>query len=333
MLSFDEVPKIDAHLHFNTDRPALIEQAKTDHFHLLTINTEVPFFPDINQQSNIARAHSQEPLDYITTFSTKNWGIPGWQQQAIQKIQHDIDHGAVGVKVWKNIGMALQADEGQFIMIDDPSFSPILDYLEQHSIPLLAHLGEPKNCWLPVEEMTVSSDRDYFQNHPEYHMYKHPEYPSYEQQIQARDRMLENHPDLRFIGAHLASLEWSVGRLANWLDRFPNTAVDLAERICHLQHQAVDDYDKVRNFLINYQDRILYGTDVIDCNEKSAAQLKKHIHNLWSKHWHFFQSSDLIQSTKVSGTFKGMQLPDQVMKKIFGENALRWYPSLDNRAC
>ncbi len=329
MLSFDEVPKIDAHLHFNTDRAALIEQAQADHFHLLTINTGVPSFPDIIRQSNIACAHRQEPLNYITTFSIKNWGKPGWQYEAIEKIQQDIDQGAVGVKVWKNIGMALQDNAGQFITIDDPSFEPILGYIERQNIPLLGHLGEPKNCWLPVEQMTVNSDQDYFLNHPEYHMYNHPEYPSYGQQIQARDRMLENHPDLRFVGAHLASLEWSVDLIASWLDRFPNAAVDLAERICHLQYQAVSEHDKVRSFLISYQDRILYGTDVIDDGNISDCQLKEHIHNLWSKHWHFFQSKDLIQSPKVPDSFKGMQLPNHVMKKIFGENALRWYPSLE----
>jgi predicted TIM-barrel fold metal-dependent hydrolase len=328
MLSFDEIPKIDAHLHFNSNRPALIEQAQANGFHLLTINTEVPSFPDIIQQAEIAYSNQSKPLDYITTFSTENWGQNGWQNEAVNKLRYDLNHGSVGVKVWKNIGMALQDDEERFVMIDDPSFTPILDFLEQNQIPLLGHLGEPKNCWLPVAEMTVSGDRDYFQNHPEYHMYKHPEYPSYEQQIQTRNQMLEQHPDLQFVGAHLASLEWNVDCIAAWLDRFPNTAVDLAERICHLQHQAVTEYDKVREFLINYQDRILYGTDVIDDGSFSDQKLKKHIRDKWKNHWYFFQSGDIMQVPKVTDSFRGMQLPDKIMGKIFRENALRWYPSL-----
>jgi predicted TIM-barrel fold metal-dependent hydrolase len=288
----------------------------------------VTFFPGINRQSEIARAHQQGPLDYITTFSTENWGTSGWQDEALNKLHHDLNRGAVGVKVWKNIGMSLQNEEGEFIMIDDPSFDPILDDLEQHDIPLLGHLGEPKNCWLPINEMTVISDRDYFEEHPEYHMYKHPEYPSYEQQIEARNRMLKKHPTLQFVGAHLASLEWSVDRIADWLDQFPNAAVDLAERICHLQYQAVAEYDKVRDFLMAYQDRMLYGTDVIDDGSQLSQQLKSHIHNLWKKHWHFFQSGDEMQSPKVMHSFKGMQLPDEAMKKIFYDNSLHRYPSL-----
>ena len=80
---------------------------------------------------------------------------------------------------------------------------------------LMGHL-EPRNCWLPLEEMTVKNDRRYFQNNPQYHMYLHPEMPSYEEQLAARDRMLGKHPNLPFLGAHFGSLEWSVDALARF---------------------------------------------------------------------------------------------------------------------
>ncbi len=53
-------------------------------------------------------------------------------------------------------------------------------------------------------------------------MFLHPEYPSYEDQINARDNLLKKNPDLKFIACHLASLEWNVDSLASRLDRFPN---------------------------------------------------------------------------------------------------------------
>ena len=99
--------------------------------------------------------------------------------------------------------------------------------------------------------MTVKNDREYFEGHPEYHMYLHPEYPSYEQQIAARDNMLAKHPGLRFDGAHLASLEWSLDEVAKRLDKFPNMVVDMAERISHIQYQAVHDHKKCTIFLSN----------------------------------------------------------------------------------
>lgn len=331
MARYRKLKKIDAHMHYNSARPALLNRAESEGFSLLSINTEVPFFPSITEQETIVldqQAEKDHRLAHVTTFSTENWGKSGWPQEALEQIKEGIANGAAGVKVWKNIGMSLQDEEGNFVMIDHPSFDLLFEYCERQGIPVLGHLGEPKNCWLPQEEMTVKSDREYFAEHPEYHMYKHPEYPSYEQQIKSRDNRLEKHPGLRFIGAHLASLEWSVDRVARWLDRFPNAAVDLAERICHLQYQAVSDWQKVRNFVHEYQDRIIYGTDMIDDGGRAAGDIQRTITEKWHMHWKFFSQDEIMSVPKVEKSFRGLNLQNEVLSKIFRENALQWYPAL-----
>src|SRR5262249_30595921 len=141
------------------------------------------------------------------------------------------DNGAVAVKVWKNIGMDLRDANQRLVMIDDAKFDPVFAFIAGRGKPLIGHQGEPRNCWLPLEQMTVNNDREYFREHPQYHMFLHPEMPSYEQQIQARDRMLARHPAMKFVGAHLASLEWSVDELARFLDSHPDATVDLAARM------------------------------------------------------------------------------------------------------
>jgi predicted TIM-barrel fold metal-dependent hydrolase len=110
--------------------------------------------------------------------------------------------------------------------------------------------------------MSTDNDREYFKEHPQYHMFLHPEMPSYEDQIAARDRFVAAHPQLRFVGAHLGSLEYDTDRIAAFLDKYPNANVDMAARMSQVQYQSVRDYDKVRNFFIKYQDRLLYGTDL-----------------------------------------------------------------------
>ena len=105
-------------------------------------------------------------------------------------------------------------------------------------------------------------------------MFLHPEYPSYEDQINARDHLLELHPDLKFIGCHLGSLEWNVDELAKRLDKFPDLAVDMSARICHLQYQSAKDREKVRDFCIKYQDRLLYGTDLSDNDGNDGRSFK-----------------------------------------------------------
>jgi predicted TIM-barrel fold metal-dependent hydrolase len=326
-----ELDKIDAHMHLNTARSALLDEAGKEGFRLITINTEVPFFPDVDEQKEIVnKAGSDNPgkIDFITTFRTDRWGESDWADEQIDRIQKGMDDGALGVKIWKNIGMELRDKSGNFIMADHPSFDPIYQYLTDHEIPLLAHLGEPKNCWLPLDEMTVTSDRDYFSAYPQYHMNLHPEYPSYELQLDARDHVLARHRKLKFIGAHLASLEWSVDKLAVWLDDHPSAAVDLAERVCHLQYQAADHHGKVKQFVERYQDRIIYGSDQIDDGSPEPESIRTQIRQKWRNEFRFFADSDNQAAWNVSKPFKGLGLSKDILKKLFHDNALKYYPGI-----
>lgn len=327
-ISFNNIKKIDCHLHFNHKRGAMLNQGLIDNFSFLSINTDIPFFQSIQQQEEIIlklKRKYKNQINYLTTFSCVGIESEEWKQKTIDTINRSLDNGAVGVKVWKNIGMELKNHKKGFIMIDDSLFNPIFDYLSSNKIPLLGHLGEPKNCWLPIDRMTVLSDRAYFKEHPEYHMYLHKEYPSYKEQINARDKMLENHPSLKFIGAHLGSTEYSVSEVAKRLDKFPNMMVDLAERICHLQHQSVSNWQEVHDFFIKYKDRIIYGSDVIDDGKMTDEEIKLHIHTIWQRDWEYFTTNNPMESPRVVGAFNGLELPNEVINKIYYYNAHKTY--------
>ena len=181
-------------------------------------------------------------------WTAENWDDHRWQTAAIDEVNDLFDHGAVGIKVWKNIGMELRNRDGDLIMIDDPIFDPVIRQIEMRKKVLLGHLGEPKNCWLPLDEMTTNNDRSYFAENPQYHMYLHPKFPSYQEQMAARDRMLEKHPNLRFLGCHLASLSWNVDKVGKFLERFPNANVEVAARMGQVQYQTQQDRRRVIEF-------------------------------------------------------------------------------------
>lgn len=326
---FSSVEKYDGHLHLNTYEESFVKQSQEDNFKLITINVDVASdFPGIEQQQDFAVQQSKkfpQTVKYASTFSVKNFNDDNWLQQTTDYLRASFAKGAIAVKVWKNIGMELKNNNGDFVMIDDSRFDPLIDFLAKNNIPLIGHLGEPKNCWLPIDQMTVQGDVNYFSAHPEYHMYLHPEYPSYEDQLDARDNMLAKHPDLKFIGAHFGSLEWSVDEISKRLDRFPNMAVDTAERISHLQLQAITDWQKVHDFLIEYQDRIIYGTDIIVNETMPASEMKKHAHDIRLRHWKFFTSGDMMRVPKVDGEFRGLKLPREVVDKIYRTNAEKWF--------
>jgi hypothetical protein len=182
-LSYNDFPKIDAHVHIQTEKPEIIQAAMEENFRFLTICVGGSSQERIDEQRIIAKnVHDKSPqaLAYVTTFSMENFEQPGWQEKVIAQLKRDFEDGAVGVKVWKDIGMTFRDSLGNFIMIDDPLFDPVLDFIAENDKTLIAHIGEPRNCWLPLDSMTVNNDRIYFEEHPQYHMYLHPDYPSYE---------------------------------------------------------------------------------------------------------------------------------------------------------
>jgi len=329
---FVTVLKYDTHVHLNVDDTTFIKQAKADNFRLLTVNVNPAYYPPIEEQRSIAirlvKAYPNR-VAYATTFSLDNWDSDEWQQKQLSYLKESFDKGAIAVKVWKNVGMELKDKNGKFVMIDNPRFDTLIDYLSKNHIPLIGHLGEPKNAWLPLEQMTIKGNQSYFSKHPEYHMYLHPDYPTYDDQIQARDHMLEKHPDLKFIGAHLGSLEWSIEELAKRLDKFPNMAVDMAARLSGLQYQAVTNWKGVRDFFIKYQDRLIYATDLEAGGTINAPELEKRVHESWMRDWNFFVSDAIMHSSGFDEEFKALKLPKSIVDKIYHRNAEKWFPGIN----
>lgn len=326
---FARTEKIDTHVHLYGDLPVLLARAKADGFRLLTINVNYRDFPPLDQQLHDAialRAIDPSRVAFAATFDATGSDRPEWSARTVKQLDDALAHGAVGVKVWKDIGMQLRDPDGRAVMIDDERFTPIFRFLVERDVVVLGHQGEPRNAWLPLEEMTVKGDRDYFAEHPQYHMYRHPEWPAYDEQLAARDRLLDRYPRMRFVGVHLASLEWDVDRIAAFLDRYPAASVDLAARLVHLELQSVKDRDKVRAFFIAYQDRILYGSDLSRGREQSDEALAGEAHDAWLADWRFLAGDSAMRSDDFDGSFRGLALPRGVLDKVYRDNARKLFP-------
>src|SRR5450432_1510843 len=138
--------------------------------------------------------------------------------------------------------------------------------------------------------------------------------------------MLEAHPSLHFDSVHLASLEWDVDEVARFLDRFPNARVDLAARMVHLQYQAATERSKVRRFLVRYQDRILYGTDIAVAPGESGEAAAAEARAAWRSDWRFLTSDDRMQGDEFAASFRALALPRAVIDKIYRINAETLFP-------
>ena len=330
MEDFHAIEKIDTHLHINQNDPAIIEQGIKDKMRVVTINTDAWDHLSIAEQQEMSvslKERYPDRFEFATTFSMKGWDdAEAWKEKTLAYLDKSFANGAVGVKVWKNIGMTYKDENDEFIMIDDPQFDPIFEYLAAQGQPLLGHLGEPKNCWLPLEEMTTHNDRRYFENNPQYHMYKHPEYPSYEEIIQATNNMLAKNPDLDYVGIHLGSMEWSIEMMAEHLDKFPNMTLDMAHRIPHLQYLSQQDRKKLRDFFIAYQDRLIYSTDLQHYPDAEDPQeIVDLTKSTWQDDWEFFVTDNEMSVWQVDGSFQGLKLPRQVIDKLYRDNATKWW--------
>ena len=341
-MTLDQVarmPKIDAHAHLAAMTPAaqsaFVAFLEKQNLRWLNICVGGMDWPRLSSRIELARElHRVFPtrIAWATSFDLSNWSRPEWRKAAIDTITDGFAHGAVATKVWKDMGMVLKDADGRYVMIDDPRMDPVLASIASQGHPLVAHLGEPRNCWLPLEKMTTDSDRRYFGSHPEYHGFLHPEVPGYEKQVAARDAMLERHPRLKVIGCHLGSLEYDVDEVAKRLDKYPNLAVDLAARMVHLQIQP---RDKVRAFVLRYQDRILYGTDLefgggAAESPASVEQALARLANAYALDAAWLATGQEVEVTRARAGFmsRGLALPSSVLRKIYFENARKWYPGM-----
>ena len=333
---FKKSHKYDAHIHYHTFNDLFVRMAKKRNLRLLSINTDFEYIP-IDRQFEISKyIHQRHPqsFDFIGTFDASAFASKTFVEDTIEQIKKCLAAGARGVKIWKNIGMTLQNEAGHYIMVDDPVFAPIFAFLEKEKIPLLAHVGEPRSCWLPLERITIDGDRRYYSLNPNFHMYLHPELPSYEQQIAARDHLLERYPELIFVGAHLGSMEWNLEEVAKRMDRFPNFYIDISGRFIHILERTLQNRNQVIDFFQTYQNRIMYGLDCFvfpiysqnwinligNCFPHVVTYLlSKFIFRIIKKQWLFFATDTAVKMGNKQ--IEGLKFEKKVVDHIFYENA------------
>ena len=331
LASFSALAPIDAHVHLYKDDPAFgafLKRLNLRVLDIIVIDDRDPFGKGLEpQRSDVLKVvHvTAGRAIFCTTFSPYEFEDPGFAQRTIRQLDADFEKGAVAVKIYKVMGMEMKSKAGKYVMPDDPAFEPVYQSIASHNRTVVAHIAEPDSCWQPPN--TASPDYTYYKEHPEEYAYAHPEWPSKAAILQARDHFLAENPKLKVVGAHLGSMETDVDEIAKRFDRYPNFAVDTAARIEYLMMQP---RDKVRTFLTKYQDRVLYGTDLVvmpkDDTEKALAEWN----DTYARDWKFFATKETLE---VKGRkVQGLELPEPVLRKLYHDNAVRWFPGADGVA-
>ena len=319
---------VDAHAHYNGFCPEL--QAMFDELDLKALDVCVAHGQEdwrVRQAANYRRLAAESPRyhAWCTTFDLPDFADSDYSDRVIAGLKEDFAAGALACKLWKNIGMQVRDPEGAFIQMDHPIFDPMYGFLAEVGKPLLVHIAEPIGCWQPLTGENIHNS--YYTNHPEWHMHNKPDHPSHGEIIAARDCVMARHPDLRLVGAHMGSQEHDLAVIDQMMDRFPNYTIDLS-RVWDMTFLNPAD---VREFHLKHQDRIMFATDH---GGRPDGRTPEELANWigWMRESYLQQKSfyetggDIMIGRKAS---VGIELPEDVVEKIYFRNAARIYPGLN----
>jgi predicted TIM-barrel fold metal-dependent hydrolase len=325
--ALDPFEYVDTHVHLNRLSRPMIAGLQASGWRVLSIcvwraTGDDPSDLD-DQLRGTAELHRESGgcVAWAGSFDARRWQDADFAAHTIAALQQQFRDGAIAAKIWKNIGMSIRTKAGRYLLPDDPVFHPIYEMLQKEDRTLVAHLAEPNGAWMPLDDQ--NPEKSFYSSHPEWQMFGHADAPSKESILQARDRMAARYPKLRVVGCHLGSNEEDLDALSARLDRLPNFAVDLAARVRYL---AAGDREKGRAFLIKYQDRITYGTDYTLAAGGDDQRAWNSLAAQHDRDRQYFASPSAL--TYGRREVQGLGLPDSVMRKIFRDNAVRWFPGL-----
>ncbi len=230
---------------------------------------------------------------------------------AAARLEQQARRGAQGLKIWKGLGLNVRDQHGSLVAVDDARLDPIWAKCAELKLPVVIHVADPVAFFDPIGPENERIEE--LGGHPDWH-FPSPPYPGFLSIVSALAKLVCRHPQTTFIGAHVGCYAENLTWVGDLLDRAPNFYVDIAARIAELGRQPYS----ARRFFQRYADRILFGTDL----PPSLDEYRIHYRFLETEDEYFPYSS---AETPSQGRWMiyGLNLPDEVLKKVYSQNARR----------
>ena len=313
-------PAVDIHNHhrfWTKDRGVqsvgrLVEMM--DYCGITAINDLDGGFGDDLKQS-LATYEQAHPGRFVA-FAHVDWNRideANFGEKMAAQLEDSVAVGARGLKIFKELGLRFRDASGRLVSPDDERLGPIWAKAGELGVPVLIHVADPVAFFQPLDR--YNSSYLGLKRRPEWHFHG-PEFPSFEELIEAGMRLISRHPGTTFITAHTG---WYTENLKfvseQMLDELPNMYTDFSARIGLL---GIQPYS-ARKFFITYQDRILFGTDGTPSPQ------------LYQAHFRFLETADEYFQASPGRPFSriyGIDLPDEVLEKIYHKNVEKLIPGL-----
>lgn len=307
-------PVIDYHNHLDSTNPgevlAIMDQCGVEHCVNITMQVGQKALDIMD------RFHNAAP-DRFSSIGWMDWsGVdrPDFAQVTIDRLHRMIEHGAVGIKFWKDLGLTLRDTDGTLLRIDDERFAPIFQACGDLNFPVMFHTADPTAFFNPID---ANNERyEELAAHPDWGFSDVP--VTKRALLEQRNRVIARHPQTTFVGAHCAESSEDLAYLAQQLDALPNLQVDISARTPELGRQPY----AARAFFLKYADRIVFGTDLLPEVE------------MYRLYFRFLETADEYfeypshASRQGRWNIYGIFLPDEVLRKVYRENALKLLPRL-----
>ena len=267
--------------------------------------------------------------DRFLQFARIDWeGInePGWSEKAAAELDRCFRAGAAGLKISKRLGLEVQNADGTYVQCDDPRLDAVWETCARNNKPVMIHVSDSVARFQPIGLANERWEAGQWRSDVDGNYYG-TNRPGIEEIFAHREKMFAKHPNTRFVNAHIAMMAFDLKRVGEMLDKFPNTDVEVSARIQDLGRQPFSG----REFLLKYQDRVLFGSD---------GNPSREVGRFWTPHWRYFETNDeyfdhpaqmlspLGAPLQGRWAIHGAYLPDEAIRKIYYQNALKYLPAL-----
>ena len=269
---------------------------------------------NLSKSINNVKDNFPERFGIFVNVDLSKIGRKDFREDTEKNLENAAKLGAIGLKIYKNLGLNLKDGKGNRVKVDDDRLQFIWEKCAELGLPVLIHSGEP---------IAFFDDIDKF-NERWLHARQRPssfrpsdKYPSFDVVMSEQYNMFKKNPNTIFINAHLGWYGNDLEKLDYQLKDLPNVYTEFGAVINELGRQPVS----ARKFFIKHQDRILFGKDnynkeeyylyfqVLETNDEYIEYFRKR-HGLWRLY--------------------GLNLPDSILKKVYHENALKIFPSINS---
>ena len=268
-----------------------------------------------NLEGAISNMEAKYPNRIVTFANVDFDGVGGdnWTENAVAQLRSDIEAGARGLKVYKNLGLDVKDTDGNRVAVNDPRLDPIWALAGEMGVPVLIHSAEPANFWNPRDKF----NEKWLELKLRPNRYRDPATNASWEEIMAEHYdIMAKHRNTTFISAHLSWLGQDLTKLGEMLDAHPNMVTEVAAVIYELGRQP----RAAREFMTKYKDRLMFGKDSYNVEE------------FWT-YFRVFETDDeyfpYYRKYHAQWKMYGMDLPDDVLRAVYYENALRIIPGLD----